>query len=149
MKVVGRLCPFHITGEFAAKPVPSTVRVKGELLTGIIAGESCVTVGTALKRLPVMVVLALAWLLESVGSKLTDAVFAVIVRVPAVVGVIEMVTVAELPLAMVPKSQSSTVPPLQVPCDGVTVALVEAAGRTVLRVAPCAVFCPRFATCTV
>src|SRR3954447_5473404 len=103
--VVGSSVPFHSTVDAELKPLPFTVSVKVSEPACTSFGESCVTQGGALNRSPVTVVFAVAWLLEATGSKLTDEAIAVTCNVPATVGVVAIVMVAELPLPIEPRSQ--------------------------------------------
>src|ERR1700747_3548563 len=65
--VVGSDCPFQRTVEAEVKASPLTVRTKVSEPAWIKAGESCVTTGGGLKRLPLIVVFAEDWLLVVTG----------------------------------------------------------------------------------
>src|SRR5688500_4507547 len=83
-------------------------------------------------------VVAVALLLPAFGSgpsAMTDAVFVI---VPAVLGLILIVTVAVPALTIVPSPHETVVVPLQVPCVAVADTNVELAGRVSMTVAPVA-----------
>src|ERR1017187_2446489 len=81
------------------------------------------------------------------GSGVVETTVAVLESGPDEFGLATTITtVAEPPLAMVPREQLTVLVPEQDPCDGVAETNVEPAGKTSFTVTPAAELGPAFAT---
>ena len=84
------------------------------------------------------------------GSGVVETTVAVLESGPDELGLeTTITTVAEPPLAMVPRGQLMVLVPEQDPCDGVADIYVVPAGKTSLTVTPAAELGPAFATAMV
>ena len=117
--VVGSALPFHETVEKELNPIPLIVSVIAFDPARINAGEIDVITGVAATAAPLTMVVAVAMLFDWTGSYVLDETTAVLSIEPGFRTVAVTWTVADVPLARVPKLQITSLVPLQLPIEAV------------------------------
>jgi len=120
MKLMLRTVPLSRTVELPLKPVPARVITVSLEPLIIAAGEIAESAGVTLYGLPMMLVVAVAWLFEATGSVSEALACTVITALPALVCRTLNMTVAEAPLARPPRLHITVFVVEQAPTDGTT-----------------------------
>ncbi len=144
VKLVDRAVPLSITVDPLVNPVPFTVTIVSIDPVCTAAGLIDCTVGTNVNVLPVTVTEALARLLLATGSFSDPITCTVSVDVPATNCCTVNVTVADAPLARLPKWQLTPLLEEHTPADAAMDCSVPALGTTAVSATSVAVDGPAF-----